>query len=142
MKINAKGSVTFSVRSNDKDLHAFFEELPDGTGSDIIRALIRDGLAYQKLLDEGKFNPSHLQMLCTLRRMNLDGVLTTYFDAVISEPVKKVSKKAPKKDKSDTPSTQQNETTEQKKTGNDSVGKSNDGTNDETDDLMGNATYV
>lgn len=63
MKIKQSGVVTFSIRKNDVDLLDLIKDVPDGSGSDILRELIRSGLAYQKLAHDGTVPPNLLTML-------------------------------------------------------------------------------
>ena len=80
MKINAKGSVTFSVRNDDKDLYELIANLPEGGGSDMIRALLRDGLAYQQLVADNTVPISYFNMLCQLKRLDADELLKPFND--------------------------------------------------------------
>lgn len=85
MKINSKGAVTFSIRSSDKDLYDLIENLPSQVGSDMLREIIRDGLEYQKLVNNGTVSSSRLSMLCQLRRMELDEVISPFFGESLNE---------------------------------------------------------
>ncbi|MGA4519265.1 hypothetical protein ACPA0F_18565 [Solibacillus silvestris] len=80
MKINAKGSVTFSVRNDDKDLYDLIAKLPEGGGSDMLRALLRDGLAYQQLVTDGTVSTSYFNMLCQLKRLDAEDLLQPFND--------------------------------------------------------------
>lgn len=85
MKISAKGAVTFSVRNDDKDLHDLIEGLPSQVGSDMIRAILRDGLEYQRVNSHRNAPMSHLSMLCQLRKMNIAEVVQPFFANDVSQ---------------------------------------------------------
>lgn len=74
------------MRNDDKDLHDLIESLPNQVGSDIIRAILRDGLESQRQSNGGNAPMSHLSMLCQLRKMNIDEVIRPFFADDMQQP--------------------------------------------------------
>ena len=72
MNIKKNGSVSFSIKRTDFDLIDLIEAIPEGAGSDVLRSLLRDGMAYQKLVTDKQVPPNYLTMLLQRLHISLD----------------------------------------------------------------------
>lgn len=77
MKINSKGAISVTLRNDDKDLRDFIDNLPERAGSDILRAIIRDGIKYQTHLPTNY--QSNLSLLCKFKRYDLQELIQPFF---------------------------------------------------------------
>lgn len=90
MQLKKNGIVPFSLRQRDLDLRGIVEKLPDRDGSEILREILRDGIAYQKLVRQGEVIPTRLTSM--IQYMDL-GFIVGDEDEII--PVKKQTVNAP-----------------------------------------------
>ena len=85
MKINSKGAISVTLRNDDMDLRDFINNLPERAGSDILRAVIRDGIEHQSL--KSGISPSNLSLLCQFKRLDLDELVRPFYGDVTVEKV-------------------------------------------------------